>query len=548
MKRETLPPVRRAPLLPLALLLLPLAACLTPESVDCPPELVCPSGQRCAARQPACIKDDCGDGVVQAGETCDDGNIEDGDGCSKTCKSDESCGNGVIDLTSEGGVTRREACDDGNTINGDGCSADCLSSEFCGNTIVDKVAGEVCDDGNRANGDGCDADCLSNEQCGNKVVDTAIGEVCDDGNNTTGDGCSADCRSGEQCGNSKLDPGEVCEDNNSDNTDNCVACHPARCGDGFLHKGVESCDPGPAGSSPTCNFNCTTNKCGDGIVNTSAGEQCDDSNAVDTDGCTALCQLALCGDGIVNTSAGEQCDDGNKDNGDGCTDSCQLARCGDGYVNASGEEQCEPGLDANCNHNCKWNQCGDGIANISAGEACDDGNKEECGTCNNDCKRNQDLTSATGRIIGVPADTITDGSKITFNKGLENERVFEFDNNDKKTDGNIRIAIADWQDSDSVAEAIQHAINHQYNENNGFDWRVSGRSWNVVMLEYRAAGRIDEGKNITESVPVGGFFAERLTRGFGYDCPTNTGCKRNEDCNSQKCTIPPGQVKGTCQP
>ncbi|KYF92694.1 hypothetical protein BE20_11120 [Sorangium cellulosum] len=74
-----------------------------------------------------------------------------------------SCGNEIL----EDG----EVCDDGNTNDGDGCSADCKSNERCGNGVVDAVRGEVCDDGNERGGDGCSADCRSNERCGNGIVD-----------------------------------------------------------------------------------------------------------------------------------------------------------------------------------------------------------------------------------------------------------------------------------------------------------------------------------------------------------------------------------------
>ena len=41
----------------------------------------------------------------------------------------------------------------------------------------------------------------------------------------------------------------------------------------------------------------------------------------------------FCGDGVVNTAAGEQCDDGNVINGDGCSSQCQLETPrGDGGV------------------------------------------------------------------------------------------------------------------------------------------------------------------------------------------------------------------------
>jgi cysteine-rich repeat protein len=61
----------------------------------------------------------CGDGIVSAGEECDDGaNNSDTqpDACRADCKS-PACGDGVVD----GG----EQCDDGNTQDDDACPADC---------------------------------------------------------------------------------------------------------------------------------------------------------------------------------------------------------------------------------------------------------------------------------------------------------------------------------------------------------------------------------------------------------------------------------------
>jgi len=66
------------------------------------------------------------------GETCDDGNIVDGDGCNSTCGIESGwscvgspsvcnpsslCGNGIINSP--------ETCDDSNLVNGDGCNATC---------------------------------------------------------------------------------------------------------------------------------------------------------------------------------------------------------------------------------------------------------------------------------------------------------------------------------------------------------------------------------------------------------------------------------------
>ena len=61
----------------------------------------------------------CGDGSLDTGEECDDGNNIDGDGCSAVCKTEQDpyCGDGNLDSG--------EQCDDGNNVNGDGCSAAC---------------------------------------------------------------------------------------------------------------------------------------------------------------------------------------------------------------------------------------------------------------------------------------------------------------------------------------------------------------------------------------------------------------------------------------
>ncbi|MCP5467892.1 MAG: DUF4215 domain-containing protein [Deltaproteobacteria bacterium] len=62
--------------------------------------------------------DDCGNGIVDAGEQCDDGNDINDDACSNTCELPaDVCGDGIL--------SGDEACDDGNNIDGDGCENDC---------------------------------------------------------------------------------------------------------------------------------------------------------------------------------------------------------------------------------------------------------------------------------------------------------------------------------------------------------------------------------------------------------------------------------------
>ena len=158
----------------------------------------------------------CGDGKVDPGEECDDGNSEESDFCSQSCTPTfMPCGDGKIDSS--------EACDDGNKTAGDGCSPTCTTevAGVCGDSTVN--TGEQCDDGNTTAGDGCSATCQTEggPACGDKTVDP--GEQCDDGNTTPGDGCSATCQTEVPgvCGDGTVSPGEECDDANMVAGDGC---------------------------------------------------------------------------------------------------------------------------------------------------------------------------------------------------------------------------------------------------------------------------------------------------------------------------------------
>jgi cysteine-rich repeat protein len=197
------------------------------------PNCPVPAGMTWSA---ACSYPHCGDGIPNnyitfhgamlnadlIEEQCDDGNTQDGDGCSATCKVEIAatdtpppvvaqtpvCGNGRTELG--------EVCDDGNTLSGDTCSHDCLRVELvtaCGNGIID--ASESCDDGNVRGGDGCSAVCKIEvvvqepaqprptptasvtlpALCGNGMLEEP--EECDDGNQRSNDGCSFLCKMDE---------------------------------------------------------------------------------------------------------------------------------------------------------------------------------------------------------------------------------------------------------------------------------------------------------------------------------------------------------------
>ena len=182
-----------------------------------------------------CLQRGCGNGHIEPGEACDDGNVFFDDGCSADCTSTEACGNGIID------TVQGEQCDDGNLVSGDGCQYDCQAAR-CGDGIVDASLDEHCDCGTdpsalppgcaTANADLPDAACRTTcvmPRCGDGVVDVTAGEGCDDGNVLSGDGCSGLCQR-EVCGNGIVDVVLVddglttldeCDDGNTLELDGC---------------------------------------------------------------------------------------------------------------------------------------------------------------------------------------------------------------------------------------------------------------------------------------------------------------------------------------
>ncbi|MEY4547371.1 MAG: hypothetical protein RL685_3566 [Pseudomonadota bacterium] len=310
----------------------------------------------------------CSDGVRGAGEACDDGNQQPGDGCSADCSQIEPgylCEEGQVcvqvEVCGDALLELGETCDDGNTIGGDGCAPscrlersytcpdaglNCLPSDRCGDGIL--APREQCDDGNRTPGDGCTATCQIEQGwicpglglnacepvCGDGI--TLGREFCDDGNTTAGDGCGVRCTVEDSflsiCGDAQLAPSEPCDDAINDGAyghcaNNCDL--GPRCGDGEVAAGFEECDQIDNNSSyhnnpEACAPGCVRPwHCGDGVVDGTQDEECDDGiNDGAYGGCTPQCLLGpRCGDARVTDS--ETCDDGNRRNGDGCNLACR---------------------------------------------------------------------------------------------------------------------------------------------------------------------------------------------------------------------------------
>lgn len=269
----------------------------------------------------------CGDGVLDAGEECDDDNNTSCDGCSSICKS-EICGNDRLDCN--------EACDDGNTASGDTCHADCSRLDnVCGDGIEDSQ--ETCDDANTNSCDGCSATC-EDEGCGNGMVECL--EECDPPN---AGGCSADC----------------------------LTFIPPGCGDGALVD-PEECDDGNTADGDGCSHQCKIEECGNGTLD--PGEGCDDFNVDGCDGCSPECELEACGNGILD--CGEECDDGAGNGAPGGT--CLPEECRPAPTCSSGgEEPCIPcGTTAHCDplDQCGSTACEAGVCTPVDPPQCDDQN------------------------------------------------------------------------------------------------------------------------------------------------------------------------------
>ncbi|MFL5320481.1 MAG: DUF4215 domain-containing protein, partial [Myxococcaceae bacterium] len=376
----------------------------------------------------------CGNSVLEAGEGCDDGNVTAGDGCNGSCKVEtgnpcgpggsSSCQSGVCDTTGgapgvceaanvcgNGKLESGEGCDDGNTSANDGCSAACKIEDgsacstdptgntgnascesgvcdlsggapgvcepanSCGNSVLE--TGEGCDDGNTSNGDGCNISCKiesgnpcgpgggsscesgicdtsggapgvceNANSCGNSLLDT--GEGCDDGNNTAGDGCNGSCRieSGHPCG---PDGSSTCESGVCDQTSGPPGiCEPDHtCGNSKLEEG-EGCDDGNTTAGDGCNGSCrieSGNACNADPVGVTGNASCVSNLCDTTSGAPGTCEEAgACGNGKLE--AGEGCDDGNATAGDGCDSACKVEpgeSCNETAPGATGGDSCSSG-------------------------------------------------------------------------------------------------------------------------------------------------------------------------------------------------------------
>jgi len=240
----------------------------------------CPSGAPVGPS--GCPIAACGNGFVEDGEDCDDGNTNSGDGCSSTCKleTDWACptpGQACIFtvVCGDSRISGAEQCDDGNTVSGDGCSSTCQLESGWACPVVGSSCGAAA--------------------CGDGII--AGNEQCDDGNPASGDGCSSTCQ---------LEAGYACGPDQWHPTARTTECYQTKCGDGHL-EGTEQCDDGNLRPFDGCSPTCTNEpKCGYPNQDPTQPYKC----------------FSVCGDGIKMPD--EACDDGNLQDGDGCSSTCTV--------------------------------------------------------------------------------------------------------------------------------------------------------------------------------------------------------------------------------
>jgi cysteine-rich repeat protein len=282
----------------------------------------------------------CGDGMLGAGEECDDTNTTDGDGCSAMCDIEGAVAE--VEPNEDGTPSAGGGTTTGNdfaTANADANGAITTSTFITASirptgdedvfAITNNTTGPETlrlDTWNLAPGFGVGV------TCGTSAV-TSIDTVIQIRNAAGTSLASNDDRNGgsDWCAGISFDlaAGQTVYAQVFSRSDNKplmsyglqIALIPVVCGDGMTGVG-EQCDDGNTTNGDGCSSTCQIEIiCGDGTVG--GTEQCDDGNTTSGDGCSSTCQIeVVCGDTMVGP--GEQCDDGNTTNGDGCSSTCQI--------------------------------------------------------------------------------------------------------------------------------------------------------------------------------------------------------------------------------
>ena len=217
----------------------------------------------------------CGNGVVEGRESCDDGNTASGDGCSADCHLEtcdaQSCPQGCCNQTGQCVNGAQDAvCGKG----GQACQDCTRSNEMCHNQVCEALTG--CDPGIKMDCGNCGQRTCANDRTWGGCEDEGVcgrGEIQELGTcgncGTLQRVCQSDCTLGDaQCVNERIcHPGDI-------STDGCGACQSKECSQlcswGSCQTAQEVCN----GQDDDCN-----GICDDGFACCQAA----------TDSCTTSC-------------------------------------------------------------------------------------------------------------------------------------------------------------------------------------------------------------------------------------------------------------------
>lgn len=347
----------------------------------------------------------CGNGLQDPGESCDDGNTVENDGCTATCQT-PTCGDLSVNAPNE-------ECDDPNpAIGGDRPDQNCYLCRLnvCGDGNVDSEEPgiELCDDGNTVAGDGCTNCAPDARTCGPNglavtlalMLPTVVGDASGTGLDLRYPGYLSIPGSGAQPSVRSRVTSLLSEeftvrpsdrDTNGDGVDDLLRTDVTSSQGRFGSPGASiarvqfDCSPGTAvqPSDLTCavtelvdtsglpfdpalreQASCEVTVEGDVVTTTTTSiTVTTTSTPVST---TTTTRPALCGNGVIDLRPDcsdadpndrcEECDDGNDIPNDGCTNSCTI--CGNGIISLP--ETCDDmNLTSgdNCPDTCQINQC-----------------------------------------------------------------------------------------------------------------------------------------------------------------------------------------------
>ncbi len=341
----------------------------------------------------------CGNGEIDQGELCDDGNLLDGDGCSAAC-IDEGC------IAETGDYPDVALCDDGRACTRDRCdtvSHACVHEHLCDDLVdctVDSCVDDACrnvpSDAACSDGNPCTEDvCVARVGCANPDntdpcddgLFCTVDDVCDAGVCT---GTPRNCADGVSC---TID---TCDDE----ADRCVhAAEDSLCDDGAPCNGLETCD---------------------------AAGDCQEGAPVDCSPLDTACRTGACdaatGECLgLAVREGQSCDDGLF-----CTnpDVCRSGQCtGNPRSCADGVDctldTCDEGA-GTCRNMLRDAFCDDGLAcngpeRCDATQGCLDGAPVECGFLDSACSEGScDPTSGNCRVDAIrQGESCDDGEVCT---------------------------------------------------------------------------------------------------------------------------------------